>query len=188
VSAAPLADNAGNAPNAGTACPKRVGSTKLAWTDASYSLVLDQDALSCLSDAERAAVAYVGTTLGTDCEWISGTDLSAPEHMDCKLTTALGLGYQCESKHKDFLVKWLGDDIPAQCARIPITAFSQTALMELSASHEGKMITVAYKATTTTGPGGKAWTWSETIGFQEKSRDSLKIAYRKPVGKRSGSR
>jgi hypothetical protein len=168
------------------ACTKREGSVKLSWTDASYQLVLDGEALSCLSNAERAAVAYIGTTLGTDCDWVRGTDLSAPEHMDCKLTTALGLGNQCEKKHKDFLVEWFGEDIPAQCARIPITAYSQTALTELSLGHEGPMITVVYRATTTTGPGGKAWSWSETIVFQEKAAGALKIAYRKPVGKDGG--
>ncbi|WP_281325247.1 hypothetical protein [Polyangium sp. 6x1] len=165
-------------------CPPRIGPIKLAWSDASYHLVLDDAALPCLSDAERAAAAYVGTTIGTECEWAEGTDLAAPEHMNCKLTTALGLGFQCEAKHKGFLVAWLGDDIPAQCARIPTTAFSQTALVELSLRKESRAIVVSYKAVTTTGPGGEAWSWSETIGFQEKGPDALKIAYRKPVGKR----
>ncbi|MDC0740545.1 hypothetical protein [Polyangium mundeleinium] len=165
-------------------CPPRTGSLKLVWTNASYQLVFDDAALPCLSDAERAAVAYVGTTIGTECEWAPGTDLAAPERMDCKLTTALGLGYQCEAKHKDFLVTWLGDDIPAQCARIPTTAFAQTALQELSLRNEPTTLVVAYKAVTTTGPGGEAWSWSETIGFQEKGPNALKIVYRKPVGKR----
>lgn len=165
-------------------CPPRTGPIKLVWSDASYHLVFDDAALRCLSDAERAAIAYVGTTIGTECEWVSGTDLAAPEHMDCKLTTALGLGHQCEEKHKAFLVAWLGDDIPTQCARIPTTAFSQTALNELSVQREASLIVVAYKAVTTTGPGGEAWSWSETIGFQEKGPNALKIVYRKPVGKR----
>ncbi len=179
---AALPDAAADA--AAVSCPKRAGATRLLWTDASHDLVFDKEALACLSGAERAAVGYVGATLGTDCEWAPGTDLAAPEHMDCKLTTALGLGYQCGPKHKEFLLKWLGDDIPARCARIPITAYVQSVLTELSLTHEGPLITVAYQATSTTGPGGEAWNWSETIGFRQRGPDALKIAFRKPVGKR----
>lgn len=182
ASPAPAPDGGADASVA--ACKKRVGAPKLAWTDESYHLVLDGEALSCLSDAERAAIAYVATSVGTECEWAPGTDLSAPEHMDCKLTTALGLGYQCEEKHKALLVEFFGAEIPARCAKVPITAFSQTALLDLSLGHEGQTITVTYKAATTTGPMGEAWTWSETIGFRETGPRALKIAMRRPSGKR----
>ena len=159
-------------------CPKRKGPSKIAWTNESHDLVLDEAVLRCLSDAERAAVAFVSTTLGTECDWISGTDLSAPEHMDCKLTTALGLGYQCEAKHKSFLVDWLANEIPDRCARIPTTAFSQSVLTDLSLKTEAPTITVDFRAVSTTGPGGTTRAWSETIVFEEKNSRGLLIRQR----------
>jgi hypothetical protein len=37
--------------------------------DESYDIALAHDALACLSDAERAAVGYVATTVGSQCAW-----------------------------------------------------------------------------------------------------------------------
>lgn len=166
-------------------CDRGPGPVRLAWRDAASKLVLATSEFACLSDAERAALGRVSATVGSDCEWAKGTKLSSPEHLDCKLTTALGLGYQCEEKHKAHVKAFLGSDVPAQCARIPITAFAQTALDELTLRRGRSEIVVRYKATTTEGPMGKAWTWSETIGFQDKGSGALRIAWRKPVGNRS---
>lgn len=173
------------APSA-NACPPRKGKVRLAWNDAEYQLQSDTQAFSCLSDAERAAVGYVAATIPSQCNWISGPDVATSELMECKLTQALGLGYQCEAKHFAFLRQWLKDETPALCAKIPITAYAQTALSEVSLLHDDTRITVSYKATTTTGPMGEAWTWSEDIVFREKAPDALTIEQRKPVGKRKG--
>ncbi|MBK9261890.1 MAG: hypothetical protein IPM54_19060 [Polyangiaceae bacterium] len=166
-------------------CPKLDVATKLVSTDPStYRLIFDEAALQCLSDAERAAVAYVSATLGSDCEWESGTDLADPRHMNCKLTTALGLGPQCEEKHKGLVSEFWGNEMPAQCAKVPMTAFAQTALSSLSMQHQGELITVAYEAVTTTGPMGEAWRWSEVIEFRNAEARALKIVTRKKERKK----
>lgn len=168
------------------ACPPRNGKVRLAWNDEAYQLQSNTEAFSCLSDAERAAVGYVAATIPSQCNWISGPDVATSDHMECKLTQALGLGYQCEDKHFSFLRQWLKDESPSRCAKIPITAYAQTALSEVSLLHDDTRITVSYKAVTTTGPMGEAWTWSEDIVFREKVAGTLTIEQRKPVGKRQG--
>lgn len=165
-------------------CPKLDAPKKLAWTDPStYQLLLDEAALRCLSDAERAAVAYVATTVGTECDWVEGTDLSAPKDMDCKLTTALGLGPQCEEKHRALVHEFLGHEMPAQCAKIPTTAFAQTILSTLSLEHQAENITLTYETVTTTGPTGKASRWSEVVEFRQTKPRTLTIAGRKKARK-----
>lgn len=166
-------------------CPHFDATTKLAWTDeTSYRLVVDEDACSCLSDAERASVAFVSAAMGSDCEWVEGTDLADPRHMDCTLTTALGLGHQCEDKHKGLVEAFLGNDAPAQCAKVPTTAYAQTALLTLSLRHEKDLITVSYEAVTTTGPTGEAWRWSEVIDFRNADPRVLTIAKRRKARKK----
>src|SRR5262249_6166224 len=83
-SASALAPQPGDAPRASTApapsdtpdaavkaCDQRTGATRLLWRDASFDLVLATEVFPCLSDAERAAVGYVATTIGSQCDWES---------------------------------------------------------------------------------------------------------------------
>lgn len=151
--------------------------------NAKYDLELAHDELACLSDAERAAVGYVATVVGSQCDWTKSPNaIGEKGHMECKLTKALGLGLQCEEAHKSFLKEWLGDDLPSECWKIPITAYAQAVLDEVTLSAEGPRITVAFKATGTTGPGGKAWKWSETLVFEPRG-ERLKLAKRTVQGK-----
>jgi hypothetical protein len=145
--------------------------------DADYELVTAKDVFPCLSDAERAAVGWVSATVGSQCTWTS------EEHMSCRLTSALALGDQCEDAHWAFLRKWLKGRMPARCWRIPIGAYSQAVINELTLSTVPPRITVAFSATGTTGPAGKAWTWSETLVFEEREPESLELVRHDVKGK-----
>jgi hypothetical protein len=163
-------------------CTPRTGPVKLLWMRKDYELELDQAALACLTDGERAAVGYVATVVGSQCDWRSSPNaIGEGALMDCKLTKALGLGPQCETRHKEFLTKWLGDDAPAKCWKIPTTAYSQAVLDEVTLANEGPLILVTFKATGTTGPGGRAWSWSESLTFAPRG-DALKLAKRAVKG------
>jgi len=165
------------------ACAPRTGTVRLLWMDAKSDIQLAHDEIACLSDAERAAVGYVGTVVGSECRWTKDPDpYGEGGHMECKLTKALGLGLQCEDAHKSFLKQWLGDDIPPRCWKIPITAFSQAVLDELTLTTEGNRTIVAFKASGTTGPGGKGWSWSEKLIFEPRG-ERLKLAKREVQGK-----
>jgi hypothetical protein len=155
---------------------------KLYGLDKDYAPTLDRETIACLTDAERAAVGFVTPTLGGRCIPAPGDD-DAHGHLDCPLTSALGLGYQCEEKHKEFLQRWLPKDAPAQCRRWPDTAYTQETLTTLTLTTVGQILTVDYEASGTTGPGGKSWSWSETLVF-EADGERLVLASRKMKGTR----
>jgi len=175
-------------------CAPLAGPTRLFWFDKNGVAALDREALACLTDPERAAVAYVTPTLGSQCTWAGGPDSG---HLDCPLTSALGLGYQCEEPHREFLRHWLPRDAPATCRRWPETAETQEALGELTLTRLGDRVTVAYEASGTTvdlgfllpGPGKgdsgrKVWSWSETLVFELRG-ERLMLVSRKTKGTRS---
>ncbi|MBW2455141.1 MAG: hypothetical protein JRI68_11555 [Deltaproteobacteria bacterium] len=137
-------------------------------------LVLDVEDLATMTDAERAAVGYLATTIGTDCDWVG----KRGENLDCKLTTALDLGYQCSDPHRQYLDKWLGDDRPAQCVKRPITAFTQTAFHWLTITTVGSKITVTYAAQGVSLQDRRSWSWEETIVFERQPGERLKILKR----------
>ncbi len=166
-----------------SAQPPRRGKRALLWRlgeDDDYGLVVDEEQVAQLSDPERAAVAYLASSIGSDCEWgvrptWSSDGSIKPGKLRCKLTDALELGYQCEEKHHQFVKRWLGDATPAKCAKVPFTAYSQTAFDWLNLTTQGHTIAVSYSAGFTTGPGRRTWSWSETINFTDSGGESLKI-------------
>jgi polyhydroxybutyrate depolymerase len=165
-------------------CPERKDPTKLLWRNDDLELELARDAIRCLTDAERAAVGYVASVVGSSCDWVQRPDAyGAGGRMRCMLTAALGLGDQCAAPHEDFIESWLGDDAPAHCWRIPITAYAQAALDEVTLRRDEAAITVAFKATGTTGPGGRAWSWSETLRFEPHGPKALALVHRGVQGK-----
>ena len=137
-------------------------------------LILDEDDLATMTDPERAAVGYLATTIGTDCDWAG----KGGENLDCKLTTALDLGYQCSARHRQYLEKWLGDDRPAQCVKRPITAFTQTAFNWLTITTVGRKITVAYAAQGVSLQDRRSWSWEETIVFEKQPGERLELVKR----------
>jgi len=163
-------------------CVPRQGSIRLYWLENNATVAFDREALACLSDAERAAVAYVTPTLGSQCIPAPSDD-DVTSHLDCPFTTALGLGYQCEKKHREFLQHWLGDDAPTHCRLWPETAYTQEMLVALRLTTLGDRLTVDYEGSGTVGPGGKTWSWSETLVFDVLA-DRIKLESRKMKGTR----
>lgn len=150
----------------------RTGTRKILWYD--DKLVLQQEDLATMTDAERAAVGYLATTIGSDCDWVG----KPGGNLDCKLTSALDLGYQCSTEHREYLTQWLGDDRPAQCVKRPITAFTQTAFNWVTITTVGDRITVAYAAHGVSLPDRRSWSWEETIDFEQQTAERLKIVKR----------
>lgn len=163
--------------------PPTPGPRRLLWRqgeEAGWALTLDRPAIGRLSDAERAAVGYLSTTVGTDCTWTSAPSPDGGAgKMRCELTDALGLGEQCGAKHRAFILGWLGDDAPSRCAQIPTTAFSQSAFDELRLERDGDRVVVDYAVVHTAGPTGPTHSWSETIRFAPRGAQGLRIESRR---------
>ena len=166
------------------ACPPHDHPTKLYWTEDCCTPVVDKTAIACLSDAERAAVGYVSAELVSHCEWATRPGDTTPGHLDCPYTSALGFGYQCEEQHRSFLSRWLAEDLPPTCAIKPEGAYHQELLVKLEFSSIRSLIKVKYEAVGTTGPGARSWSWTETLVFQRRGPDRIKLTSRSAKGNR----
>lgn len=124
-----------------------------------------------MTDAERAAVGYLATSIGTDCDW----DGKPGNDLKCKLTWALDLGYQCSDQHRQYLEKWLGDDRPDRCVKRPSTAFTQTAFQWLTITSEGETITLHYETHGASLQDRRAWTSKGTLVFVHAAPERLEL-------------
>lgn len=135
--------------------------------DREFRPVIDRGLLLALTEAERAAAAYVASVVGTACDQDGSAGL-APARVTCALTTALGLGLQCEGAHRESVQKWFGKAMPALCYQKPATAYSQTSLDRLLMSRAGPRIILSLDVVGTEGPGGPSYRWSERLAFEER--------------------
>ncbi|WP_437274643.1 hypothetical protein WME90_25675 [Sorangium sp. So ce375] len=165
-----------------SSCAPHDRPTKLYWTEGCCTPVVAKDVVACLSEAERAAVGYVSAELVSHCDWAELPADGARGRLDCPYTSALGFGYQCEDTHREFLRRWFQEDMPSRCSQKPDTAYQQEVLVELAFSTVGSRTTVDYKAAGTTGPGGKSWDWAETLVFEPRGAERMKLVRRTTKG------
>lgn len=95
-------------------------------------MIVNEELCKTITDPERAALGFVVTFVGSECDW-DGEAKDDFSNLKCKTLTSLNLGYQCSDKHPGFLRKWLRYDVkPAyelrECPTVPYTAGSQTTL------------------------------------------------------------
>jgi len=113
-----------------------------------FSLSFDQRQLDSLKDEEKAALGFVLSFVGNECQ----RDVTHKEKlMVCTLTQALGFGYQCGDQHLDFLKYWFRFDNESLeeldfCYKTPNTATLQTELSLLKMAQCGKWIIIDMKA------------------------------------------
>lgn len=77
--------------------------------DSFSSIFLNIDYINSMTSQEKAAIGYVSTYIGNECWW-DGEANDDRSNLDCKIITALGLGYQCSESHLGFLRKWFSTD------------------------------------------------------------------------------
>ncbi|MEZ4778745.1 MAG: hypothetical protein R2786_05110 [Flavobacteriaceae bacterium] len=107
------------------------------------TLVLNKEYLENISQQERAALGFVTTFIGNECEW-DGKPNQDRSNLNCQLLDALNLGYQCSERHLGFLRNWFSEDTMAlnklkSCPTIPNTATLQTAIDNISLEIDDKM-------------------------------------------------
>jgi len=140
--------------------------------DTFNSLILNEAYLPLLSDPERAAIGYVATFIGNECQW-DGDAHDDWSNLDCTIITALGLGYQCSDQHLGFLRNWFSTDKrvifeleTSNCPIIPYTATRQNTFDEIVLEVTGDLITIVYKANGVNLREQESWEWSETVYFR----------------------
>lgn len=138
----------------------------------SFSLIfLNTNYISTMTNQEKAAIGYVSTFIGNECWW-DGEANDDRSNLDCKIITALGLGYQCSESHLGYLRKWFSDDKEvlselekSNCPTTPYTAISQNTFDKIVINTKGDSISVYYEAGGVNVREQESWEWSETVYF-----------------------
>jgi hypothetical protein len=146
--------------------------------DTFNSIFIDEELCKTLSEPERAALGYVATFIGSECNW-DGEGKDDFSNLKCKTLTALDLGYQCSDKHLGFLRKWFKNDKKIlkeleDCPTVPYTASSQQTFDFINLIVKGNIISVEFAASGVNMPMGETWEWSETDYFQV-DKDNIKL-------------
>ena len=147
-------------------------------SDSISNICIDTNYCRKISSAEKAAIGYVATFIGNDCQW-DGDYKEDRSNLKCEILSALNLGYQCSEQHLGFLRKYFqGDSIALKelenCPTTPFTATIQESFDEIKITTKGNLISVFFIADGVNFREQKAWKWSETDYF-EVSRDHIKL-------------
>ncbi|WP_417613291.1 hypothetical protein [Owenweeksia hongkongensis] len=162
---------------------------KFMWRDMKYdstlndsfsSIFLNVDYIKAMTNQEKAALGYVSTFIGNECWW-DGEANNDRSNLDCKIITALGLGYQCSESHLGFLRKWFSTDKEvlseledSNCPTTPYTATIQDTFSKIVISTKGDSISVYYEASAVNMREQESWEWTETVHFIA-TTDNLKL-------------
>ncbi len=139
------------------------------------TIVLDTAYMKAISAPEKAALAYVATFVGNECEW-DGNPNEDRTNLKCKIIWALNLGYQCADEHLDYLKFWFRNSEKvlsefANCRTTPDGATVQDTFDEINLEVSGNEIIVAFKASGINLRAGETWTWTEKNYFEFKENE-----------------
>ncbi len=137
--------------------------------DSVSTIVINQKLAEELADAERAALGYVASFVGSECDW-DGEANEEFSNLRCKTLSALKLGYQCSSQHSGFLRNWFRNDQKVlsqllSCSVTPFTASSQQTFDSIYLTTQGDTIKVWFSASGVNVPMNAAWEWTEESVF-----------------------
>ena len=140
------------------------------------SIFINESYCKTISDPEKAALGYVATFIGNECEW-DGDPQGTRSNLKCRILTALDLGYQCSDKHLGFLRKWFKNDANSleeleDCPTTPDGSTIQDTFKKITLNIKGDIISVHFKATGINLREQKNWSWTETVLFKV-NKDSI---------------
>jgi len=148
--------------------------------DTNSSIVINEEFCKTITEPERAALGYVATFIGNECNW-DGDYTDSRSNLKCKILTALNLGYQCSEKHLGFLRQMFKNDTKVleelksdSCPTTPDGATIQDTFDEITLTVKGNEILVFFKASGINMREGDSWSWTETDYFQL-NKDNLKL-------------
>ena len=140
--------------------------------DSFNSIFINEDFCRTITEPERAALGYVATFIGNECNW-DGDYKDDRSNLKCKILTALNLGYQCSDKHLGFLRQMFKNDPKVMeqlksdnCPTTPDGATIQDTFDEITLTVKGNEILVFFKASGVNTREGDSWSWTETDHFQ----------------------
>lgn len=165
---------------------KKNNSVRFLWRENRYNeeakqeistLIIDESFCKTISKQEKAALGYVATFIGNECDW-DGAVNADRSNLKCKIVTALNLGYQCSDSHLGFLKQWFSEDKTILekleiCPTMPETATIQTTFDEIELLNNvvTKTITITYKVTGINIRESKSWSYTQTDLFKYDSKN-----------------
>jgi hypothetical protein len=148
--------------------------------DINGSIQINEEFCKTISDHERAALGYVATFIGNECNW-DGDYTDDRKNLKCKILTALNLGYQCSDMHLGFLRQMFKNDKKVleelksdNCPTTPDGATIQDTFDEITLTVKGNDILVFFKASGINLREGDSWSWTATNHFQL-DKDKIKL-------------
>jgi len=162
-------------------------SVKFLWREDRYdeelkdtfnTIIINEELCKSLTEPERAALGFVVTFIGSECNW-DGEAKDDFSNLKCKTLTALDLGYQCSDKHLGFLRQWFKNDNKTlkeleDCPTVPYTASSQNTFDYINLKVKDNNISVEFGANGVNMRMGESWSWTETDHFQL-DKDNIKL-------------
>lgn len=144
----------------------------------SNSMIINEHFCRIISDPEKAALGYVATFIGNECQWEDSAK-DDRSNLKCKILSALNLGYQCSDQHLGFLRQWFRNDKKAlteleDCPATPWTSTIQDTFDEITLTVKGNKIIVVFKANGVDTSSQHRWDWLETDLF-EFDKDNIKL-------------
>ncbi len=154
---------------------------KVLWRENQYNealetevntIILNENYIKNISEPEKAALAYVATFIGNECEW-DGNVNDDRSNLKCKILTSLNLGYQCSDTHKFFLRIWFKRDAKSLknleiCRGRHSGATIQTTFDEISiiTNAQDQTILINYKVKGFNMREGTVWNYTKIDKFQ----------------------
>ena len=134
------------------------------------SMILNEEFIKTITDAEKAAIGYVATGIGNECDW-DGEFKEDRSNLKCKILSGLNLGYQCSEQHLGFLRKWFINDKAAissleNCGTMPFTATIQNTFEEIILETDGDTIKIFCKITGFNSRESQSWGSSNIFYFR----------------------
>lgn len=138
--------------------------------DTVNQIIINEALSKTLTAPERAALGFVVTFVGSDCDW-DGRANDDYSNLKCKTLDALKLGYQCSDQHLGFLRQWFRNDSKSieelkNCPTVPYTATSQSTFDYINWKVKDNLISVEFAAKGVNMRMGQSWSWTETDHFQ----------------------
>ena len=146
--------------------------------DTFNTIVIDEDLCKKLSEPERAALGFVVTFIGSECNW-DGEANDDLGNLKCKTLSSLALGYQCSEQHLGFLRQWFRNDNKSlkeleDCPTVPYTASSQSSFDYINLNVKDNKISIKFGANGVNMRMGESWNYTETDYFQV-ANDNIKL-------------
>ena len=146
--------------------------------DTFNTIVINDNFSKTISQPEKAALGFVITFIGSECDW-DGPAREDFGNLKCKTLTSLDLGYQCSDEHLGFLKRWFRYDLKAlkeleNCSTVPYTATSQNTFDYINLEVKNNLIAVEFGASGINLRLGENWSWTETNYF-EVQEDNIKL-------------